>query len=75
MALAQLVGVSATAVTQWEAGDSMPTGRNRMHVVALRRVGKRQVKELLARRVKETASRKPRTRKRGGRTGRKRSRR
>jgi len=75
MALARLVGVSATAVAHWEAGDSTPTGRNRMYLVALRRVGKRQVKELLARRVKETASRTPRSRKRPRRTGRKRSRR
>ena len=63
-ALARLVGVSATAVAHWAAGDSMPTGKNRMTLVALRRVGKREVKELLARRVKETASRKRRTRKR-----------
>jgi DNA-binding transcriptional regulator YiaG len=63
-ALAGLVGVSATAVAHWVAGDSMPTGQNRVNLVALRRVGKREVKELLARRVKETASRKGRTRKR-----------
>ena len=63
-ALARLVGVSATAVAHWVAGDSMPTGQHRVKLVALRRVGKREVKELLARRVKETASRKRRTRKR-----------
>src|ERR1700687_5039507 len=57
MALARLVGVSAPAVAHWEAGDSMPAGQNRVNLVALRRVGKREVKELLARRVKETASR------------------
>jgi DNA-binding transcriptional regulator YiaG len=67
MALARLVGVSATAVAHWVAGDSMPTGKNRMTLVALRRVGKREVKELLTRRVKETASRKRRTRKRPAR--------
>lgn len=64
MALARLVGVSAAAVAHWVAGDSMPTGQHRMTLVALRRVGKREVKKLLARRVKETASRRPRTRKR-----------
>ncbi len=71
-ALARLVGVSATAVAHWVAGDSMPTGQNRMTLVALRRVGKREVKELFARRVKETASRKHRTRKRPARRPRKR---
>jgi DNA-binding transcriptional regulator YiaG len=71
-ALARLVGVSSTAVAHWVTGDSMPTGRNRMTLVALRRVGKREVKELFARLVKETASRKRRTRKRPARRPRKR---
>jgi DNA-binding transcriptional regulator YiaG len=64
MALARLSGVSAPAVAHWEAGDSTPTGRNRVTLVALRRVRKREVKELLARRVKETASRASHSRKR-----------
>jgi DNA-binding transcriptional regulator YiaG len=67
VALAQLVGVSAPAVAHWEAGASTPTGQNRVNLVALRRVGKREVEELLARRVRETASRRPRTRKRPAR--------
>jgi DNA-binding transcriptional regulator YiaG len=71
-ALARLVGVSAPAVAHWEAGNSVPTGQNRVSVVALRRVGKREIKELLARRVKETASRTRRTRKRPTRRPRKR---
>jgi len=71
-ALARLVGVSSTAVAHWVAGDSMPTGQNRITLVALRRVGKRDVKELFARRVKETASRKRRPRKRPARRPRKR---
>ncbi len=75
MALARLVGVSAPAVAHWEAGESTPTGQNRMNLVALRRVRKREVKELLARRVKETASRKRRTPKRRVRRPRKRSKR
>jgi DNA-binding transcriptional regulator YiaG len=66
-ALARLVGVSAPAVAHWEAGDSMPAGRNRGSLVALRKLGKREVKELLARRVKETTARKPHTRKRARR--------
>ena len=70
--LARLVGVSAPAVAHWEAGESTPTGQNRMNVVALRRVGKREAKELLARRAKETASGKRRTRKRPPRRSRKR---
>ncbi len=64
MALARLVGVSAPAVAHWEAGDSTPTGKNRVNLVALRKVGKREVKELLARRVKETTSRAAHTGKR-----------
>lgn len=66
-ALARLVGVSAPAVAHWEAGNSAPAGLNRVSLVALRKVGKREVKELLARRVRETAARRPHTRKRGRR--------
>lgn len=66
MALAQLVGVSAPAVAHWEAGESTPTGQNRAALVGLRRVGKREVREFLARRVKEAAaSRRSRARTRG----------
>src|SRR5713101_5374526 len=57
MALARLVGVSAPAVAHWEAGNSSPKGQNRAALVGLRKVGKREVRELLARRVRETASR------------------
>jgi len=63
-ALARLVGVSPPAVAHWEAGNSTPTGQNRAAVVGLRKVGKRDVKELLARRVKETTSRMSPARKR-----------
>jgi hypothetical protein len=45
MALARLMDVSAPAVAHWEAGESTPTGRNRVTLVALRKVRKRQVKE------------------------------
>jgi DNA-binding transcriptional regulator YiaG len=62
MALARLVGVSAPAVAHWEAGESTPKGQNRAALVALRKVGKREVKTLLARRTKETASRTPKAR-------------
>jgi len=53
-ALARLVGVSAPAVAHWEAGNSTPTGQNRAAVVGLRKIGRRDVKELLARRANET---------------------
>lgn len=72
-ALARLVGVSAPAVAHWEAGNSAPTGQNRMNVVALRKVGKREVKELLARQVKKTSARSSSPRKRRARKPGKRS--
>jgi len=75
MALARAVGVSAPAVAHWEAGASTPTGQNRMNLVALRKVGKREVKELLGGRAKETASRTARPRKRSRRKRRQRSKR
>jgi DNA-binding transcriptional regulator YiaG len=75
MALARAVGVSAPAVAHWEAGASTPTGQNRANLVALRKLGKREVKDLLARRGKATAPRTARTRKRRGKKHRQRSRR
>jgi DNA-binding transcriptional regulator YiaG len=47
-AVARLVGVSPTAVVQWEQGRATPTGKNRAALVGLRRVGRRQAKRLLA---------------------------
>jgi DNA-binding transcriptional regulator YiaG len=47
--LARLVGVSAAAVVQWERGRSSPAAANRGALIALRRVGRRDVKALLAR--------------------------
>ncbi len=47
-ALARLVGVSAGAVVQWERGRSAPSGANRKNLVALRKLGRRDVKRLLA---------------------------
>ncbi len=75
MALARLVGVSAPAVTHWEGGETAPTGQNRANLVALRKVGKREVKELLARLVKQTASRRSRTRRRRPKRARRRAKR
>jgi len=45
---ANLVGVSSTAVTFWEQGKSKPQGKNREALVALRKLGKRDVQKLLA---------------------------
>ena len=64
IALAQLVGVSGPAVAHWEAGESAPNGQSRATLVALRRVGRREVKELVARRTKQTSSRAPTARRR-----------
>ena len=45
--LARLVGVSGPAVAFWEQGRSRPQGRNRAALVALRDVGRREVKRML----------------------------
>lgn len=71
-ALARLVGVSAPAVAHWEAGNAAPTGQNRATLVALRKVGKREAKELLVRRENEKGARGARAR---GSTSRRRRRR
>jgi DNA-binding transcriptional regulator YiaG len=47
-AVARLVGVSAAAVVQWEQGRAAPAGKNRSALVALRRIGRRQAKQVLA---------------------------
>jgi DNA-binding transcriptional regulator YiaG len=46
--LASLVGVTGTAVTFWEQGKSKPQGQNREALVALRKLGKRDVQKMLA---------------------------
>jgi DNA-binding transcriptional regulator YiaG len=46
--MAVLVGVSAAAVAAWEQGKARPAGRNKEAVVALRKLGRREVKKLLA---------------------------
>lgn len=45
--LAVLVGVSPGAVTQWEMGVISPRGQNRAALVALRRLGRREVRRML----------------------------
>jgi DNA-binding transcriptional regulator YiaG len=46
--LAQLVGVTAAAVGHWEAGKSYPRPELKARIVALRSVGRREIKRLLA---------------------------
>ncbi len=46
--VARLVRASVAAVRAWEAGRSRPQGARRAALVALRRVGRREVKRLLA---------------------------
>jgi len=46
--LASLIGVSGPAVAHWEQGKSRPQGQNRAALVALRGIGKRQVKRMLS---------------------------
>ena len=46
--LARLVGVSGPAVAHWELGRSRPQGSNKAALVALRGIGRREVKRMLA---------------------------
>lgn len=46
--LARLIGVSGAAVVQWEGGGAAPSGENRSALVGLRRLGRRDVKRILA---------------------------
>jgi DNA-binding transcriptional regulator YiaG len=69
--LAVLVGVSAGAVGFWEQGKARPRGRNKEALVATRKLGRREVRKLLAAKkaskkppAKRRAKRKIRTRKR-----------
>jgi DNA-binding transcriptional regulator YiaG len=51
--LATLIGVSTNAVGFWEQGKARPQGRNREALVALRKLGKREVRGILAGKVGE----------------------
>jgi len=65
-ALARLAGVSAGAVVQWERARSTPSGQNRKHLVALRKLGRRDIKRLLAGLAERPPAARPRGRRRGG---------
>jgi len=53
--LATLVGVSASAVGSWEYGKAKPEGHNREALVALRKLGKREVAGILAAKAAESS--------------------
>jgi DNA-binding transcriptional regulator YiaG len=59
-ALARLVGVSAASVVQWEQGRSKPAGSHRKNLVGLRKLGRRDIKRLLAGMERERPLRRPR---------------
>jgi len=46
--LAVLLGVTPAAVQLWEQGRSQPRGRNKAGIVAVRSLGRREVKKILA---------------------------
>ena len=52
--LATLVGVSTSAVGSWEYGKDKPEGRNREALVALWKLGKREVRGILAAKAADT---------------------
>jgi DNA-binding transcriptional regulator YiaG len=58
-ALARLVGVSTASIVQWERGRSKPAGQNRKSLVGLRKLGRRDVKRLLAGMEQEQSPRRP----------------
>jgi DNA-binding transcriptional regulator YiaG len=64
--LATLAGVSHSAVGSWEYGKARPEGRNREALVALRGLGKREVRRILATKAAESPPR-PKGRARGRR--------
>ena len=64
--LAVLVGVSPGAVTQWEQGMISPRGQNRAALVALRRLGRREVRRMLERKGMAVPSKRRSRRARGG---------
>ena len=58
--LAILVGVSQSAVGSWEYEKAKPEGRNREALVALRKLGKREVRGILAAKAEAARQEDPR---------------
>jgi len=58
--LATIVGVSTSAVGSWEYGNAKPEGHNREALVALRKLGKRDVAGILAAKAEEVRQEAPR---------------
>jgi len=52
--VATIVGVSTSAVGSWEYGKAKPEGRNREALVALRKLGRREVRGILAAKTAES---------------------
>ena len=63
--MASLAGVTVGAIYQWEKGIFEPRGDKRKVIVALRKLGRRDVKTLLEGKKAEGAEKKVRTRRRG----------
>lgn len=57
--LALLADVSKSAIVTWERGDSKPRGQNKKPLVALRKLGRREIKMLLAEKKDVQPKRKP----------------
>jgi len=56
--LALLVGVTSTAVAFWENGRTRPGGGKKAAIVALRKLGRREVKDILAQKAAERPAKK-----------------
>jgi len=59
--LATVVGVSMVSVGLWEQGKTRPTGPNRTALVALRKLGKRDVRKILELKVADEPKKKRKT--------------
>ena len=64
--LAVLVGVSTRGVTRWEQGEISPRGQNRATLVALRKLGRRDVRRMLEQKAAALPSKRRPRRGRGG---------
>ncbi len=62
--LATLTGVSGVAVWSWESGRTRPTAGNRAALVAVRKLGKREAKRLVAEKAEAAPAPKARPAKR-----------